>query len=71
MTEIILSPGITFVLIVALLLLWGIFRRSNNHAQGAWFTRRCPHCRQKIDATADVCACCHRDVVPTMGRAKR
>jgi hypothetical protein len=53
------------IVIVVLILLIGIFRRtgrSGNRTGDAWFTRPCPHCRQGIASSATVCAWCSRDV---------
>src|SRR5262245_46655719 len=50
------------IVIVVLVLLIGIFKRTGNRTRNAWFTRPCPHCRQTIDSKATVCPWCTRDV---------
>src|SRR5262245_29497614 len=52
------------IVIVVLVLLIGIFKRTGNRTRNAWFTRPCPNCRQTIDSKATVCPWCTRDVPP-------
>jgi hypothetical protein len=46
------------VVIVVLLLLFGIFKHGGNRTSGAWFTTRCPYCRQKIASDASAYPWC-------------
>jgi hypothetical protein len=52
------------VVVIIIALLIGIFKRSGSRTGGAWFTRACPYCRQKIGTNARVCPWCNRDVPP-------
>ena len=50
------------LLIVFFGLLGGIFHRLGSRSGDAWFTRPCPHCRQRIASKATACPWCTRDV---------
>jgi hypothetical protein len=51
------------VIIVIIVLLVGIFKRSSTRTTPWWAkVRPCPHCLKKIDARASVCSYCGRDV---------
>jgi len=56
------------VIIVVILLLVGIFKRSNTRTTPWWAeVRKCPHCFMKMDARATACPSCGRNVQATIG----